>query len=149
MGRPYAVRLGLPGPAGVTGGGLAEAADCDARGADDTAEVAADAAAATAAAEDPAAGELSAPIYRMRFGRDLRLAEVRHAHDGSGCVGLGVRWPCSDIWFSVQSASWRDAPGACSWLQREAGKASMLHHCMGQSILQPLTPIPWEAHRCL
>jgi hypothetical protein len=73
MGHPYAVRLGLPGPAGSASGTIAHVSEGPAA---PEAASGTETTAGAAVAEDPAAGELSAPIFRMRFGRDLRLAEV-------------------------------------------------------------------------
>lgn len=45
-----------------------------------------DAGSKQAALDDPSQNDLSAPFFRMRFGRDLRLAEVR-------------REPRLDVWW--------------------------------------------------
>jgi len=43
-----------------------------------------------AAQEDPGQNDLSAPFFRMRFGRDLRLAEVRSAPLAPLCGSVGA-----------------------------------------------------------
>ena len=62
LGTISAQRLGLPGASvsGISAEQGLRAASAD-RG----------------ATEDPSLNDLSTPFYRMRFGRDLRLAEVR------------------------------------------------------------------------
>lgn len=79
MSHPYAVRLGLPSSAGSVGDTLTSV------GGRVVAGKGGSGAASHTSADNDAPNELAAPLYRMRFGRDLRLAEVRI------CGGHGAR----------------------------------------------------------